>query len=90
MKTITSCMLPVATTMQPIDLSPGIRLTCQQVAADKPQSALAELSLETDRGPVQLLCGGRFLNCSGAYYTVDQNRQASATLTARLWRGLAA
>jgi hypothetical protein len=84
-RSITSCLLPVPTAIQPIDVGPGIRITCQQVAADKPLSALPELSLETDRGPAQLLCGGRYLNWSGYYFTVDHNRQLSTTLTARLW-----
>ena len=35
----------------------------------------------------QLLCGGRYLNWDGYYYSVDQNRLVSMTLTARLWSG---
>jgi hypothetical protein len=82
---ITSCLLPITMPVQPIEIGPGIRITCQQLVADKPQSALPELSIQTDQGPAQLLCGGRFLNWEGSYYTIEHSRQLSVALTAGLW-----
>lgn len=84
-RSITNCLLPIAIPRQRLDLGPGIHITCHAVSADKPQSALPEVSIETDRGPAQLLCGGRFLNWSGSYYTVEHSRQLSVALTAGLW-----
>lgn len=89
-RAITSSLLPMTSTEQPIDLGPGLRITCKHVAPDKPRSALPDVSIETDRGPAELLCGGRFLKWLDTYYVVEQSHQLSAALTARLWRAQAA
>ena len=83
-RSITGCLLPVPATTQPTELGPGIHVTGQNVD-DVPQSALPELSVDTDQGPAQLLCGGRFLRWMDTYYLIDPNPQLSATLTALLW-----
>jgi len=85
-RAITRSLLPAATTNQPIAVSPAIRITCQHVATDTPQSALSEISVETDQGPAQLLCGGRYLRWMDTHYAVDQTQtpQLSALLTTRL------
>jgi hypothetical protein len=85
-RSITSSLLPSLAAREPGDLDPGIRITCQYVAADKPQSALPEISVETDQGPAHLLCGGRFLRWMDTYYEIDQTPQLSAALTAQLGR----
>jgi hypothetical protein len=68
---------------QPINLSPAIRITCQYIATDRPQSALPEISVESDQGPAQLLCGGRYLRWMDTDYVVEETSQLSAALTAR-------
>src|SRR5262249_23831585 len=84
-RSITSSLLPVAATAQPIAVGPGLRITCRHVAPDPPRSALPDVSIETDRGPAQLLCGGRFLKWQDTYYVVEHSHQVSVALTARLW-----
>ncbi|HZJ62110.1 MAG TPA: hypothetical protein VFD36_01190 [Kofleriaceae bacterium] len=85
-RALTSSLLPMTSTEQPIDLGSGLRITCKYVAPDKPRSALPDVSIETDRGPAELLCGGRFLKWLDTYYVVEHSQQLSAALTARLWR----
>lgn len=84
-RAITGCLLPVPAAAKPTDLGPGIHITCQSADADIPRSALPELSVATDQGPAQLLCGGRFLQWMDTYYLIDPNPHLSATLTAVLW-----
>jgi hypothetical protein len=84
-RSITSSLLRVPATSEPIDLDPEIQLVCQRIAPDKPESALPELSIETDQGPAQLLCGGRFLRWMDTYYVVDQTPQLATALTTTLW-----
>ena len=84
-RAITSSLLPARSVVQPRRLAPPIRVNCRPTTADKPRSALAELSVETDQGTAQLLCGGRYLKWSDAYYMVDKNRQLSSALTSLLW-----
>ena len=83
-RAITRSLLPAATINQPLDLSPAIRITCQYVTTDQPQSALPELSIDTDQGPAQLLCGGRYLRWMDTDYVVEQIPQLSTLLTTRL------
>lgn len=84
-RAITSSLLPIAAPLQQLEIDPGLRIHCQQVTADKPLSALPEVSMETDKGPAHLLCGGRYLSWSGVYYAVEHSRQLSVALTAGLW-----
>lgn len=81
---IARSLLPAYDVRQPIDVSPAIRITCHYVADDKPRSALPEISVETDQGPAQLLCGGHFLKWMDNYYVVTQNPQVSAMLMMQL------
>ena len=83
-RAITSTLLPFAVRSQPA-LDPAIRLTCKHVTSDLPRSALAELSVETDQGPAQLLCGGRYLRQGDDYYAVDRNPQLAAAMSGVLW-----
>jgi hypothetical protein len=85
LRSIMSSLLPIAAPFHQIEVSRGIRITCQLVASDKPVSALPEVTIETDHGPAQLLCGGKYLNWSGTYYAIEHNRQLSVALTAGLW-----
>ena len=84
-RSITSSLLPIRASTEPIAIAPGMQLTCQRVALAKPESALPEISIETDRGPAQLLCGGRYLRWMGTYYVVDATPRLSRALTAVLW-----
>jgi hypothetical protein len=83
-RSITRSLLHTPRASQPVDLSPVIRITCQYVAAEKPRSALPEISVETDQGPAQLLCGGRYLRWRDTDYVVEQTRQVAAALTTQL------
>jgi hypothetical protein len=83
-RSITRSLLLAKATGQPIDLHAAIRITCQHIATDKPQSALPEISVETDQGAAQLLCGGRYLRWMDTVYVVDQTPQLSAALTTEL------
>jgi hypothetical protein len=85
LRAITSSLLPVPEPAQRLVSSRGTRITCKYVATDAPRSALPELSVETDQGPAQLLCGGRYLRWMDTCYVVDQTPQLSAALTALLW-----
>jgi len=83
---ITGTALPVPGFSDPITLDPPIQLACRQFDGPQPPSALAEVSLDTDQGPAQLLCGGRFLRVADTYYVVEKQPQLSALLTAKLWK----
>jgi len=83
---ITGTALPVPRFDNRIVLEPTIQLACRQFDGPKPPSALAEVSLDTDQGPAQLLCGGRFLRVFDTYYIVEKQPQLSALLTEKLWR----
>lgn len=80
---ITRSLLPVVASAHAIE--PAIQLVCTHTASDPPRSALADISIETDRGPAALLCGGRFLRWLDTYYVVERNPQLAAALTALLW-----
>lgn len=83
---ITSSLLPVDLTSRPLDIKPGLRIVCKHVAPDKPHSALPDVTIETDRGSAQLLCGGRFLKWLDTYYVIEHSQPLSTALTTRLWR----
>jgi hypothetical protein len=89
-RSITSALLPVPVAGQTIELSPVIHLCCERIAPDVPVSALPELSIETDQGAAQLLCGGKYLRLLDTYYVVDQTPELAAALTATLWNTEAA
>jgi hypothetical protein len=84
-RSITRSLLPVPAAGRTVVLDPAIHLSCGRVAADVPASALPELSLDTDQGPAQLLCGGRYLRVADTCYFVDQTPELSAALTTSLW-----
>jgi hypothetical protein len=81
---ITSSLLPVPTA-QVFDLDRPIHLSCERIAPDAPSSALPELSIDTNQGPAQLLCGGRYLRWMDTYYIVDQTPELSEGLRQALW-----
>ena len=82
---ITASLLPVDLTSRPLDIKPGLRIVCKHVAPDKPRSALPDVTIETDRGPAELMCGGRFLKWLDTYYVVEHSPQLSTALTTRIW-----
>jgi hypothetical protein len=86
---ITASLLPVDLTSRPLDIKPGLRIVCKHVAPDKPRSALPDVTIETDRGPAQLMCGGRFLKWLDTYYVVEHSPQLSTALTRRIWHSRA-
>jgi len=83
-RSITRSLLSAPAVPQPIHLNPAIRITCQYIATDRPQSALPEIAVESDQGPAHLLCGGRYLRWMDTDYVVEETSQLSAALTARL------
>lgn len=85
-RSITATLLPVPGFSQPIELHPTIPLVCRQLDRDRLPSALPEVSLDTDQGPAQLLCSGRYLNIGDTYYSVERNPRLSAVLSHHLWR----
>jgi len=85
LRSITSSLLPSPMRSEAVELVPVIHLSCERVAPEAPASALPELSIETDQGPAQLLCGGRFLRWMDTFYIVDQTPQLAAALTTMLW-----
>jgi hypothetical protein len=84
-RAITSSRLPVAVRARLSDIEPGIRIACKHVTTDVPRSALAELTVETDQGPAELLCGGRYLRQGDDYYVIDRNAQLSSAMAGVLW-----
>ena len=59
-------------------------ITCQTATSDKPESGLPELSVETDQGPGQILCGGRILKVANVCYVIDRGPQLTSALTTML------
>ena len=89
-RAITSSRLPMLDVGQGIETEQPIQISCKYIASETPQSALPELSVETDRGPAQLLCGGRYLRWMDTCYVVDQTPQLATALVAVLWGAEAA
>jgi hypothetical protein len=85
LRAITRSLLPMFDVARPRQAERPIRISCKYVATEPPQSALPELSVETDRGPAHLLCGGRYLRWMDTCYVVDQTPQLASALTALLW-----
>lgn len=85
LRAITGSLLPTPLAAPSYEVAPGVHLSCNRIANEAPASALPELSIETDLGPAQLLCGGRYLRWMDTYYVVDQTRELSAALTRVLW-----
>jgi hypothetical protein len=86
LRAITRSLLPMFDVDTRRDARRAIRITCKYVAIEPPQSALPELHVDTDRGPAELLCGGRYLRWSDICYVVDQTPQLSAALIELLCR----
>jgi hypothetical protein len=84
-RAITGTRLPVPAFTKPVILSPALHLSCLPLDGPPP-SALAEVTLDTDQGPGQLLCGGRYLRLSDACFVIEQQPALSALLTEQLWR----
>ena len=84
-RAITSALLPVPAAAQPVALTAVIHLASDRIASDVPVSAMPELTVETDQGPAQLLCGGKYLRLHDTYYVVDQTAELAAALTETLW-----
>jgi hypothetical protein len=83
-RAIRCAMLPLVASQQAIELPTPVRVSCQYATLDKPEAALPELSVETDQGPAQILCGGKILRQAGACYVLDRNPQLAAALTTLL------
>ena len=86
LRAITRSLLPLFDVAAPRTPRRPIRISCKYVATEPPQAALPELCMETDRGPAELLCGGRYLRWQDRCYVVEQSPQLSAALVALLGR----
>jgi hypothetical protein len=81
-RAIRTAMLPLLASQQPLDLPSSLHVTCQYITTASPVSALPELSVDTDLGPAQILCGGRYLKLADACYVIERNPPLSAALAA--------
>lgn len=82
---LTGTRLPVPAFSHPISFSPPLQLACLPLEGTPP-TALAEVTMETDQGPTQLLCGGRYLQLGDIYYyVIETDPQLSVVLTEQLW-----
>ncbi|MEO7734249.1 MAG: hypothetical protein ABIY55_25045 [Kofleriaceae bacterium] len=84
-RSITSSSFALPSGARTIEIDPAIHLCCERIAPEPPTSALPELTIETDQGPAQLLCGGRYLRHMETYYVVDQTSELSVALSNALW-----
>lgn len=84
-RAITSSLLPTPAAAPWLTVKPGAHISCNRVAPEAPVSALAELSVDTDQGPAELLCGGKYLRWMDTCYVVEQTPGLSAALTGTLW-----
>ena len=85
-RAVRTAMLPLLASQQPSDLlvelpSP-LHVTCQYITTTRPVSALPELSVDTDLGPAQILCGGRYVQLADTCYVVERNPSLTAALAA--------
>lgn len=85
-RAVRTAMLPLLASQQPgdlaVELPSPLRVTCQYVTTTRPVSALPELSVDTDLGPAQILCGGRYVQLADTCYVVERNPSLTAALTA--------
>jgi hypothetical protein len=89
-RAIRTAMLPLIASPQPndppndlpIDLPSSLRVTCQHITTARPVSALPELSVDTDLGPAQILCGGRYLKIADVCYVLERTPPLTAALAA--------
>lgn len=85
-RAIRTAMLPLLASPPPddllLDLPSSLRVTCQHVTTATPMSALPELAVDTDLGPAQILCGGRYLKVADVCYVLDRNPPLTAALAA--------
>jgi len=85
-RAIRTAMLPLLTSPQSNDLLLGLpsslKITCQHITTARPVSALPELAVDTDLGPAQILCGGRYLKLADVCYVIDRSPSLTAALAA--------
>jgi hypothetical protein len=85
-RAVRTAMLPLLASQQPsdplVDLPSPLHVTCQYVTTTRPVSALPELSVDTDLGPAQILCGGRYVQLADTCYVVERNPALTAALAA--------
>ena len=93
-RAIRTAMLPLLASPPSLDLSSvlpsllasplpaSLRVTCQHVTTAQPMSALPELAVDTDLGPAQILCGGRYLKVADVCYVLDRSPPLTAALAA--------
>lgn len=85
-RAIRTAMLPLLASqsvdLPALDLPSSLRVTCQHVTSAGPVSALPELAVDTDLGPAQILCGGRYLKVADACYVLERNPPLTAALAA--------
>jgi hypothetical protein len=84
-RSITGTRLPVPAFGEPVTLEPALQVACHVFDRKHVPTALPEVSIETDQGAAQLLCGGRFLKVADTYYVVEKHPQLSSVLTEHLW-----
>lgn len=84
-RAITVSLLPTPAAAPWLTVKPGAHISCNRVALEAPASALAEISIDTDQGPAQLLCGGKYLRWMDTCFVVEQTPGLSAALTETLW-----
>jgi hypothetical protein len=83
-RAVTRSLLPGLHSNKLIELRPSVQITCHYVQPSKSPSALPEISIDTDQGPAQLLCGGRYLRWLDEDYLVEQAPHLRAALTTQL------
>ncbi|HEX3761901.1 MAG TPA: hypothetical protein VHW23_24545 [Kofleriaceae bacterium] len=72
-RSILSTRLPIDACRAPIEIDPAIHIICRELDRKRTPTAVPEMSLETEHGPAQLLCSGRYLNLGGTYYAVERH-----------------
>jgi hypothetical protein len=84
-RSITGTRLPVPAFQEPVMIEPTLQVACHLFDRKHLPTAIPEVSVETDQGSAQLLCGGRFLKLADTYYVVEKHPQLSSVLTQHLW-----
>jgi hypothetical protein len=85
-RSITSTLLPVPACSFPVAIEPPFDISCRQLDRKRTPTAVPEMSIETDQGPAQLLCSGRYLNIGDSYYAVERHAKLLAALSQAQWR----
>lgn len=86
-RTIRTSMLPLvaappALELPALELPASLRVSCQHITTARPISALPELAVDTDLGPAQILCGGRYLRVADVCYVLERNPSLTSALAA--------